>query len=757
MKQGMNNQKNNNNRDEPDSDSVDQWFKAIAEGDVKTVKAMLNDGFPVNFQVRGSTAVTDTIDAHDKPMKMKLLRILLDAGADTRGAIHQEIAVDGNHDVLKLLLDYDADINEPYVYASRAIRTPLQYAMMLFDEASDDEVQSMYNLVLFLLDKGADPNIYQEYTDPPITQWFIKSPSALLHTKKDEYAVKIVKKMVSKGANVNTRGNGGRTPLVTALIYNLPLTVQALLREGADPNIGAKEETTPLRIAILQLDPDMVKTLLLRGADPNKQTEDGSTPLMVASIPPNIHIMEHLLKGGADPNTQTKKGTTSLSLVANEGSANAVRLLMKHGAKITPDVAKRYRDNQYTYDVMKALGEHRIVIGNNQSPPNIQRNGPPPRRAYAGFGHGITNVQLNPHYRDPAVYGPAEKRGAWERRPSISKYIEGTFVVPENCVVVLKGSPDALVNIKEVDRIIQNLSTLDAATLENPQTHLSTIVKKIGPVSVYGPGDTCPNVMYYFYPEFQLMLLELQDTIARYRIKHSSRLSAEEKETALKQVPKPGLFHLVKGLIPLPFDLSDIDEKAASLEYTGSVYEVKSRILIRDIVEYLYKDSVIPLTRMVHAVLGNIVGTKRYNSMTLDDVTKFDMDRISHIPPLVYSQEILCKSRPGVYYYTVCRQYQIPKEELASGWAYWQYTPNIQKSVNPRIQNVKSLPPHIQRIVKSLIGEAETKRKHTVKKMYNNRQAEAQAKAKANQEEKKNNQTNGGTRKTHKKQKTRRL
>jgi hypothetical protein len=127
------------------------------------------------------------------------------------------------------------------------------------------------------------------------------------------------------------------------------------------------------------------------------------------------------------------------------------------------------------------------------------------------------------------------------------------------------------------------------------------------------------------------------------------------------------------------------------------------------------------------------------------------------VKPLMYSQKELCDLLPGVYYYTVCRQYNVPEEEKESGWAYWHYTPNIQKSVNPAIVNVRKLPPHMQRIARNEIAEAETRRKFSVKQMYNRRQANVIAKAEANQEEKKDNQSGGRrmrkhqTHKTHKK------
>lgn len=692
----MNNQKNNrnnrNNGPPPDADTVEQWFDAIDDGDLKTVKAMLQQGFPVNTRdTLGDTAVIHIIETPNKAMKMKLLRLLLEAGASTKGAIHKEINAGGDYTVLKELLDFGADINEIDTESGEN-DTPLQFAMTLFDEASTEKsATSWYNLVLFLLDHGADPNLYHEFTDPPITQWYMQVQTPALHKKKDAYAVKLVKSMAAKGANVNARGSRGRTALMVAIAHQLPLTAAALLREGADPNLQAKNGSTALNVAVHQSNAVSTKVLLTRGAD------------------------------------------------------------------ITYSILQGYPPDK----IRKILRQYGVANRNYQPLPNNQ-NGPAERpqgvrRAYAGYGHGITVIQPNPQYRDPSVHGPAEKRGAWERRPSISQYVEETFVVPENCYVVLKGSPDALVNIKEVDHIIQQLSTLDANTLENPTTHVGAIVKKIGPVSIYGPGDVCPNVRYYFYPEFNYIKPLLEDSILRYRIKHSPRLSPSEKEAALKKLDDPVLFNLVKGIIALPFDGKDIDEKVAILDYVGDVSKATSRILVKDIVDYLFNDSVLPSTKQVHNLFKTVLGVQRYNNLTMNNITDWEMRRLSNVSPIMMTQEQLCEKLPGVYYYTVCRQYSIPEEEQESGWAYWKYTPNIQKSVNPMIQSVKSLPPHIQRVVRSLIGEAETKRKHTVKKMYNNRQAEANAKAKANQEEKKNNQTNGGTRKTHKKQKTHRV
>ena len=758
---------------------IDEWFDVLAEGDIKNVQIMIDAGFPVNvLDWEGDTSVMNAIETNNEETRMELLHILLEAGASTEGAIARELTIHADPRVIDLLVEFGADINE--IDTKTGLNnTPLQYALFLFGIAkNEDQLTSRYKMVMHLLNKGAKPTIYHEDTDPPITQWYSNPSSPEVHKKRDDYAVKLVKRMVLEGADVNVRGNGSRTALLIALVYDLPDTARTLLYKGADPNMESLEGFTPLRSAILQSDLGMVKTLLARGADLEIATLDGSTPLMAAAVQTNPKIVEYLLKKGAEPNITTKKGTTALSLAANAGNLMNIHILLRYGARITPLIRRNYHG--YSVHVKRMLEQTNHTLQDLQPPQNNQKNqnNVPPRRAYAGFGHGTTDMIQNPEYRDPAFYGPAEKKPAWERRPSIGKYVADTFVVPENCVVVLKGSPDALVNISEVNRIIQRLSTLDKNTLENPSAHLGNLTKAIGPVSIYGPGDQCPNVMYYFYPEFQDMIKDLQNAIKRERIMYTTRLSPQEKKAALQNIPKPGLFRLVKGLLSLPVDEIDVNEKTAILRYKGDEDQIGSRILVEDLVEYLYVDSVIPQPSAVHDLFRILFGTKRYHSLTLDRVTEWDMRRLRGVKPLMYSQRELCNLLPGVYYYTVCRQYNVPEEEKESGWAYWHYTPNIQKSVNPAIVNVRKLPPHMQRIARNVIGEAETRRKGTVKKIYNQRRADAIAdaamrfsrkqrdnqrhanviaKAEANQEEKKDNQSGGRrmrkhqTHKTHKK------
>ena len=99
----MNNQKNNGNNGNngqpppPDADTIKQWFTAIENGNIKTVKAMIRQGFPVNTRdISGETPVVHAIETRNEPMRMRLLRLLLEAGANPKGAIHRAINAGGD-------------------------------------------------------------------------------------------------------------------------------------------------------------------------------------------------------------------------------------------------------------------------------------------------------------------------------------------------------------------------------------------------------------------------------------------------------------------------------------------------------------------------------------------------------------------------------------------------------------------------------------------------------------------------------------
>ena len=58
--------------------------------------------------------------------------------------------------------------------------------------------------------------------------------------------------MLKNGVNVNVEGHNGRTPIMAAIKFEHPDTVQTLINAGANTNIKDANGHTPLSLALDQ-------------------------------------------------------------------------------------------------------------------------------------------------------------------------------------------------------------------------------------------------------------------------------------------------------------------------------------------------------------------------------------------------------------------------------------------------------------------------------------------------------------------------
>ena len=158
---------------------------------------------------------------------------------------------DGNRDMMRLLLDLGADIEQP----SGNHTSPLVIALL----------NGQVGLAMELLARGANPNAADDY-----------------HRAALFAAIEL------RNANRGTLLFGdGRDSLDL---------ITLLLEKGADPDL--RTSTTPVH-GWMQIDPSWVNF-------------DGQTPFIRAALSGDIDVMRLLLAHGADPNIATKEGTTAL-------------------------------------------------------------------------------------------------------------------------------------------------------------------------------------------------------------------------------------------------------------------------------------------------------------------------------------------------------------------------------------------------------------------------------------------------------------
>ncbi|KAF3287277.1 hypothetical protein TWF970_007007 [Orbilia oligospora] len=252
-------------------------------------------------------------------------RLLTAIWKHTNGVISQETideslyeAVDiEKESTVKLLLEE---------FGANANATGVEYGNALTAAAFDGTV----DIVRMLLDHNADVN----------------SPNGwALQTAAEQGHLDVVELLVERGANVNACLDEGKFGLGTALQGACEAgqddVVAFLLKHGADPNVGAGPETCPIIAACRRGEADILKLLIDAGATIDRfGGPDMSSPLINAAGSLYKDSVERLLNAGADINLADQDGDTALIVAANVGDAELVAFLLEKGADIT-HVSKR--------------------------------------------------------------------------------------------------------------------------------------------------------------------------------------------------------------------------------------------------------------------------------------------------------------------------------------------------------------------------------------------------------------------------------
>jgi uncharacterized protein len=272
---------------------------AAAEGNVEAARGLIQAG--ANFKIRLNSGMTPLLLAV-REGKMEMVRLLLQSGADVNETL--QVPQGGRPGGPK---------------PGRSGQSALHIAVE----------NAHYELASFLLDSGADPNA----SGPGYTALHaipsVRKPSGGDNDPAPDgsgnmTSLEMIKKLVTKGANINAR--------MTKKI-NFGLT--SLNNAGA----------TPFCLAALTADAELMRFFASLGADPRIPTNDGATPLIVAAglgtrspgedAGTDSEVVEAIaaaIELGNDPNVVDKNGETAMHGAAYKNVADAVRYLASHGA-----------------------------------------------------------------------------------------------------------------------------------------------------------------------------------------------------------------------------------------------------------------------------------------------------------------------------------------------------------------------------------------------------------------------------------------
>jgi ankyrin repeat protein len=126
----------------------------------------------------------------------------------------------------------------------------------------------------------------------------------------------VAKLLLKRGADIESRGNCGRTPLSFAVEEGRVSFVECFLERGAEVETKDDAGRTPLSWAAESGYPSIVELLLKEGAIVESVDNSGRTPLSWAAENGRMSVVRVLLKNGAVIQSVDKSGRTPLSYAA---------------------------------------------------------------------------------------------------------------------------------------------------------------------------------------------------------------------------------------------------------------------------------------------------------------------------------------------------------------------------------------------------------------------------------------------------------
>ena len=230
----------------------------------------------------------------------------------------------------------------------------------------------------FFLERGADVN-----------GTCFMGGASMLGVAAEQHFSEICRLLVKHGADVDSRSQDGKTPLMHALNntdYDSTSSVRRLsgksvdgkaerkkvaeflFEKGADVNARAKDGFTALFFAVMRQDAEMARWLIGKGADVRVMTDGGDAKASLVQFAAfggreSLPVLETLLSAGADPNAGADSGFENSALKfaldkANGGDFSCAEALIRHGADVNTPSLLNFYVAQENVPVVKFLLKH---------------------------------------------------------------------------------------------------------------------------------------------------------------------------------------------------------------------------------------------------------------------------------------------------------------------------------------------------------------------------------------------------------------
>ncbi|RYP12006.1 hypothetical protein DL765_007522 [Monosporascus sp. GIB2] len=259
-------------RKEPDSDAVLEEFRIKPEAAQLELLSTCLDCIAHSGLQHAPLNRDDLSSSQESPLLE--FRKLVDKKDEVRLTALHLAAKEGYEAVVRLLLDYGADVNANDLYRRK---TALHLAAGEGYEA----------VVRLLLDYGADVNAKDK------DEW------TALHWVAQRGYEAVIRLLLDYGVDVNVMEKYRRTALHLAAKEGYEAVVRLLLDYGADVNAKDKDKWTALHWAAPKGHEAAIRVLLDHGVEVNAKNTDGVTALQRAAGEEHEEVVQLLRSAGA--------------------------------------------------------------------------------------------------------------------------------------------------------------------------------------------------------------------------------------------------------------------------------------------------------------------------------------------------------------------------------------------------------------------------------------------------------------------------
>lgn len=177
-----------------------------------------------------------------------------------------------------------------------------------------------FEILKYLLDEGADPNIRDKNMIAPIVSIVARN-----HGKALMY-------MLLKGAEIDIKDREKETPLHIASAYGMSDMVNILIQNGAPLEIRNAYERTPLLLAAREAgDLETIKCLVDNGAEIDTRDNSNNSPLILAAWRGYEEVVDYLIDKGAYVPMDGIKGKKLFEYALNKNQENLYLTILRMG------------------------------------------------------------------------------------------------------------------------------------------------------------------------------------------------------------------------------------------------------------------------------------------------------------------------------------------------------------------------------------------------------------------------------------------